>query len=322
VKIAILDDYQHVVASLDCYRLLQNQDVTILHHSEPDTAALAKQLTGVEALVLTRERTAITDALLPLLPALRLISQTGKISNHLDLAACTRHGVAVAEGVGLPIAPAELTWALLMNVLRQIPQAIAGMQKGEWQTNLGTTVYGKTIGIWGYGKIGKRIAGYARAFGAEVLVWGSETSRQQAIADGHRSADSKTSFFKQADVVSLHLRLTESTNGIVTAADLACMKPNAALINTARAELIAPGALLTALQNGRPGFAGMDVYEQEPVYDIHYPLLQMPNVVCTPHLGYVEQNSYELYFGKAFDNVLQFIAGQPQNIANPEVLKA
>ncbi len=321
MKIGILDDYQHVVSKLRCFSLLEGLDVTVFHTAETDVALLSAQLRHMDVLVLTRERTAITEALLAQLPNLKLISQTGKISNHLDLAACTKYGVAVAEGVGSPVAPAELTWALILNVLRQMPNAITGMKNGQWQVNMGTSVFGKTIGIWGYGKIGKRIANYAHAFDAHVLVWGSEASRAQAVEDGFASAESKAAFFAHADVVTLHLRLTESTKGMVTAADLALMKTTAALINTARAELIAPGALLQALQNGHPGFAGVDVYEQEPVYDSHYPLLQMPNVVCTPHLGYVEENSYELYFGKAFENVVHFIKGNPTHIANPEVLQ-
>lgn len=320
MKITILDDYQHVIQSLNCFPILAGQDIRILHHTEHDTKKLAEKIHDTEILVLTRERTIISKELLSLLPNLKLISQTGKISNHLDLAACTQYGVAVAEGVGSPVAPAELTWALLMNTVRQIPPAIEAMKKGLWQTNIGSTVNGKTIGIWGYGKIGQLIAGYASAFGAKVLVWGSLQSRQKAVNEGFESANTQTDFFSSADVITLHLRLNQATYGIVTASDLSAMKPDAVLINTARAELIEKGALLNSLKQGRPGFAGLDVYENEPIYDQNNELFTLPNVICTPHLGYVEKNSYELYFGKAFENVMNYINGQPTHIANPEVL--
>jgi len=321
MKITILDDYQNTIKKLKCFELLRHQDVQILNHTEKNPELLAEKLQDTDILVLTRERTEINEKLLSLLPNLKLISQTGKISNHLDLNACTKYKVAVAEGVGSPIAPAELAWALLMNTVRQIPQAIEGMKNGMWQINIGSMVHGKTIGIWGYGKIGQRMAQYAKVFGAKVLVWGSETSRQRAVEDGFERADSKEAFFQKADIVTLHLRLNESTYGIVKASDLLLMKENAALINTARAELIEHGALVKCLQMGRPGFAGLDVYEEEPVYDKNYELLKLPNVVCTPHLGYVEQNGYELYFGKAFENVINFINGSPTNIANPQVFE-
>jgi D-3-phosphoglycerate dehydrogenase len=320
MKIAIPDDYQHAVENLKCYSILEGCEVKLIHHTEKSAELLAESLKEAEILILTRERTEINEALLSRLPKLKLISQTGKISNHLDLAACTKYKVAVAEGQGSPVAPAELTWILIMNALRKIPQAIEGMKEGRWQVNIGTSVQGKTIGIWGYGKIGKRIAQYAKAFGAKVLVWGSEASGEEAMKDGFERASSKEDFFINADVVSLHLRLNESTRHIVKGADLALMKSSAVLINTARAELIEAGALLKALKTGRPGFAGIDVYEEEPVFDAHYELMQLPNVICTPHLGYVEQNGYELYFSKAFENAVSFIKGNPVNIANPEVL--
>lgn len=281
---------------------------------------LAATISDAAVLVLTRERTAITDELLDKLPNLKLISQTGKISNHLDLAACTKHAVAVAEGVGSPIAPAELTWALLMNTVRKIPQAIEGMKNSKWQINIGSTINGKTIGIWGYGKIGQRIAQYAKAFGADVLVWGSDNSRQKAIEDGFKQAHSKEEFFKTADVITLHLRLTNETFGIVKEEDLSLMKDNSVLINTARAELIEKGSLEKVLASGQNISLGVDVYEEEPIYDKNFELLKYDNVVCTPHLGYVEQNGYELYFSKAFENVINFINGKPTNIANPEVI--
>lgn len=320
MKVAILDDYQDVVKTLDCFQLLNGHEVLILNDTEKDPEFLAAKLKDVEALVLIRERTAITNKLLKHLPQLKLISQTGKIAAHLDVEACNRYKVAIAEGVGSPIAPAELTWLLIMNTLRQLPNAIADMKAGKWQTNIGTSVYGKTIGIWGYGKIGKMVANYAKAFGAKVMVWGSEQSRANAIADGFEAAHSKAEFFQNVDVVTLHLRLNKNTAGIVSANDLSLMKTTSVLVNTARAELIEAGALQKCLKAGRPGFAGIDVYEDEPIKNANFELLTMPNVVCTPHLGYVEKNSYELYFGKAFENIVNYSKGEATNIVNPEVL--
>jgi len=320
MKITILDDYQNAVQDLNCFKLLKEQNVQILNYTEKNSALLAEKLFDTSIIILIRERTNIDENLLKLLPNLKLISQTGKISNHLNIADCTKYKVAVAEGIGSPIAPAELTWALLMNTVRQIPQAIEEMKKGNWQTNIGSTIHGKTIGIWGYGKIGQKIAQYAKVFGAKVLVWGSETSREKAESDGFEQAISKEVFFKTADIITLHLRLNEKTFEIVKESDLLMMKKNAILINTARAELIEKGALLKCLKNGKPSFAGIDVYEEEPIYDPNFELLKMNNVVCTPHLGYVEKNGYELYFEKAFENVLNFINGNPTNIANSEIL--
>jgi len=320
MTITILDDYQNIIKELDCFAILKNQKVQIINSTEKDVKKLAQKLRDTNVLVLTRERTEVNESLLSLLPKLKLISQTGKISNHLNLADCTKYKVAVAEGIGSPIAPAELTWALLMNTVRQIPQAIDGMKHGKWQINIGSTIHGKTLGIWGYGKIGQKIAQYAKVFGAKVLIWGSEVSREKAIADGFDKAESKEVFFKTADIITLHLRLNEETHGIVKERDLLSMKENSVLINTARAELIEKGKLLKCLLMGRPTFAGLDVYEEEPIHDINYELLKLPNVICTPHLGYVERNGYELYFGKAFENIINFINGNPTNIANPDVL--
>ncbi|MGK4567769.1 D-2-hydroxyacid dehydrogenase family protein [Flavobacterium sp. 3HN19-14] len=319
MKITILDDYQNIIEKLDCFELLKGRDIQVLHETEKDSEILASKIKDCEIVVLTRERTEITETLLKNLPKLKLISQTGKISNHIDLSACNKYGIAVAEGAGSPIAPAELAWALLMNTVRKIPQAIEGMKNGKWQINIGSSIAGKTIGIWGYGKIGQRMAQYAKAFGANVLVWGSEASQQKAIADGFEKANSKAAFFENADIITLHLRLNENTHGIVRQTDLEKMKDNACLINTARAELIEKGALLNVLKSGKPISAGIDVYEEEPIYDKNFELLQFENVICTPHIGYVEKNGYELYFGKAFENVVSFIDRNPVNIVNPQV---
>ncbi|MGV0751494.1 D-2-hydroxyacid dehydrogenase family protein [Empedobacter brevis] len=321
MNIAILDDYQHAVPQLNCFELLKDFNVKLLDKTYQNPKDLAKEIQDAEILVLIRERTKIDDELLSLLPNLKLISQTGKISNHLDLAACTKYGVAVAEGVGSPIAPAELTWALIMNATRKIPQAIEAMKKGEWQTNIGSAIHGKTIGIWGYGKIGQKIAQYAKVFGAEVLVWGSENSRQKAKEDGYQAANSREEFFSISDVISLHIRLNEQTKGSVKFEDLKLMKREAVIVNTSRAELIEENALSKALSQNTPTYAALDVYEIEPIYDQTNEFLKNPNVICTPHLGYVEENSYELYFSKAFENAINFIAANPTNIANSEVLE-
>ncbi len=301
MRIVIPDDYQDSVRHLACFSKLAGYDVTIFHDTVTDPDALAERFRDADALVLIRERTAITDELLARLPRLRLISQTGKGTAHIDLDACERRGVKVAVGTGSPYAPAELTWALVLAAMRRIPQEAASLRAGGWQQGLGTTVRGRTLGIFGYGKIGTLVAGYGRAFGMHVIVAGREGSRSRAVADGFTVAGD---IFEQADVLSLHLRLTEETRGIVTRADLGRMKPDALLVNTSRAELIEAGALEAALRDGRPGLAAVDVYEDEPVVNAGHPLLALPNAVCTPHLGYVERDSYELYFGQAFDNIL------------------
>lgn len=325
MHIVILDDYQDAVRGLRCFASLSAHRTTVYTDTATDLDALVARLADADAVVLIRERTAIDDALLARLPKLRLVSQTGKISNHLDLDACTRHRVPVAEGIGSPTAPAELCWALVMAASRRLPQYVAELREGRWQqsrgTGLGRTLKGRTLGIWGYGKIGRLVAGYGRAFGMDVLVWGRDASREAAAADGFRAATDRAEFFAESDVLSLHLRLNASTRECVRFDDLSLMKPDAMLVNISRAELIAPGALEAALKAGRPGFAALDVFEREPILDADHPLLSLDNVVCTPHLGYVEQASYELYFEKAFANVLAFAEGAPQNIANPEVLQ-
>ena len=321
MTIAIPDDYQKIIRKLDCFALLKSHRVLTFPQYETDETVLAGWFKDAEILVLTRTRTKITDNLLGQLPKLQLISQTGKNAGHIDLDACNKHKVAVVEGSGNPIATAELTWALIMNGLRQLPQAIAGMKAGHWQTNIGMRVYGKTVGIWSYGKIGKRVAKYARAFGAKVLVWGSENTRILAEKEGFLTAASKKSFFQKSDVVTLHIRLKDSTVGIVKKADLLQMKPTALLVNTSRAALLEKGALLEALAIGRPGFVALDVYEEEPIFDKNHPLLLNPRVICTPHLGYVEKEGYELYFSIAFQNILDFLNGQYDAVVNPEVLQ-
>jgi D-3-phosphoglycerate dehydrogenase len=321
MKIVIPDDYQYATKELACLELLNSQDVQILGdlNKESDAAAV---LAEAECLVLIRERTQITAEFLQQMPHLKLISQTGKIARHIDLAACTAAGVVVVEGIGSPVAPAELTWTLILAAQRKLVQAVVDMQQGKWQTNIGRALHGQTLGIWGYGKIGRLIANFGRAFGMDVQIWGREASRQTALTDGYRACDTKEAFFETSDVLTVHLRLVNETIGTVTASDLAKMKPSSLFVNTSRAELVEAGALEVALQKGRPGFAALDVFPEEPIYDSNYALLQMPNVLCTPHLGYVEQKGYELYFGKAFENVLNFFSGNPTNVVNTEALRS
>jgi D-3-phosphoglycerate dehydrogenase len=318
MKLVILDDYQDAVRHLNCFKKLSQHQVTIYNDTVKELDQLVARLQEAEAVVLIRERTAITEALLARLPDLRLISQTGRGIPHIDLEACTRHGVMVSAGGGSPYATAELSWGLVLAAMRRLPQEIAALKAERWQTTLGLGLRGRTLGIFGYGKIGSLVASYGQAFGMDVLIWGREGSLSRAKAAGFKTTASQEALFEQADVLSLHLRLTDQTRGIVRASDLARMKPSAVLVNTTRAELIESGALVQALKAGRPGFAAVDVYELEPAVDD--PLLSLDNAICTPHLGYVEQDSYELYFGLAFDQVLAFEAGHPLNVVNPQIL--
>jgi len=332
VNIIILDDYQDAVRKLRCARRLEHLNAKVFTNTVKGIGQLAVRLRDAEVLVLIRERTQFPRQLLEKLPKLKLISQTGRVGSHIDLETCTRLGIAVAEGVGSPVAPAELTWALIMSAMRRLPQYIGNLKHGAWQQSglkaasmpanfsLGMVLKGKTLGLWGYGKIGQLVAGYGRAFGMQVVVWGSEASREKARADGHQAAESREAFFETCDVLSLHLRLVDATRGIVTTDDLARMKPTALLVNTSRAELVEEGALVSALNRGKPGMAAVDVFESEPILQGH-PLLRLENAVCTPHIGYVEQDSYELYFSAAFDNVINFINGTPTQLVNPEALR-
>lgn len=327
MKIAILDDYQDQVRQLACFKLLEGHEVKVFNHSAQGIGQLAIRLANFDALVLIRERTAFSAALLKKLPNLKLISQTGKVTGHIDIAAATAHGIAIVEGVGDPTAPAELTWALIMAASRRIPDYASNLRDGLWQmtstlpeqNRMGRVLKGRTLGIWGYGKIGKLVAGYGRAFGMKVVVWGREPSLQAAIDDGYFAATSRGDFFEQVDVLSLHLRLNQATAACVERGDLERMKPDALLVNTSRAELIAPGALEAALDAGRPGFAALDVFDSEPL-TANATLLRRHNVLATPHLGYVEQDSYEIYFRAAFENIVAYAAGTPRNVLNPEAL--
>jgi len=322
MKVSILDDYFDTLRTLPCFRKLDGHEVEIWNDHVDAVEVLADRLRETEALVLIRERTKISAALLERLPKLRLISQRS-VYPHIDIEACTRLGIVVSSDMhsGTPsYAAAELTWGLILAAMRQIPQQVAALKSGIWQTGVGRSLRGLTLGIYGYGRIGETVAGYGKAFGMNVLVWAREASRDRARADGYAVALSKEAFFEECDVVSLHMRLVQATRGIVTAADLARMKPTALFVNTSRAGLVAPGALAGALERGRPGMASVDVFEQEPLADGHHPLLGMSNVVCTPHIGYVTREEYEIQFSDIFEQITAFYAGQPINVVNPAAL--
>lgn len=332
MNIVILDDYQDAVRKLDCASRLEPYQAKVYTNTVKGLGQLALRLKDADVVVLNRDRTQIPRQLVDKLPKLKLIVQTGRAGPHIDVAACTERGIAVAEGSGSPVAPAELTWALIMAAMRRLPHYIGNLKHGAWQQSglktgsmppnfgLGSVLKGRTLGIWGYGKIGQLVAGYGKAFGMKVVVWGRAPSRERAILDGYDAAVSQDEFFSQCDVLSLHLRLNDETQGIVRLEDLSRMKPTALLVNTSRAELIEADALISALNRGKPGMAAVDVFETEPVLQGHA-LLRLENCICTPHIGYVEHDSYEMYFGAAFDNVINFIKGTPTNIVNPGALQ-
>jgi len=332
MNIVILDDYQDAVRKLACAAKLEPFQAKVYTNTVKGLGQLSVRLKDADVIVLNRERTHMPRALIEKLPKLKLVVQTGRIGAHIDVNACTERGIVVAEGTGSPVAPSELAWALIMAAARRLPQYIGNLKHGAWQQSglkssgmpanfcLGTTLKGRTLGIWGYGKIGQLVAGYGKAFGMRVLVWGREPSRERAVLDGFEVTSNRQELFEQSDVLSLHLRLAEETTGTVRLEDLSRMKPTALLVNISRAELIEPDALLSALNRGRPGMAAIDVYESEPILQGHA-LLRLENCICTPHIGYVEQDSYELYFGAAFDNVVNFIKGRPTNIVTPGALQ-
>jgi D-3-phosphoglycerate dehydrogenase len=323
MNISILDDYFDTLRTLDCFAKLEGHNVTIHNDHVQDVDALAERLKDTEALVLIRERTQIRAPLLERLPKLKLISQRS-VYPHIDIDACTRLGIIVSSSqhADTPsFAAAELTWGLVLAAMRQIPQQMAALKSGNWQIGVGHTLRGKTLGIYGFGRIGAVVAGYGQAFGMKVLVWAREPAMAKARAGGFSTAASKAEFFEQSDVLSLHMRLVDATRGIVTADDLARMKPTALLVNTSRAPLIAPGALVDALRKGRPGMAAVDVFEKEPLRDVNDPLLTMDNLVATPHIGYVTRDEYELQFTDIFDQILDYAAGKPSNVVNPDVRK-
>jgi D-3-phosphoglycerate dehydrogenase len=323
MKVAILDDYFDTLRTLLCFATLAPFDVTIWNDHVDDVDVLAERLRDTEVLVLIRERTRITAPLLGRLPKLQLISQRS-VYPHIDIDACTRLGIVVSSNLHAgtaSYATAELTWALVLAAVRTLPAQVASLRAGRWQMGVGGTLRDKTLGIHGYGRIGSVVAGYGKAFGMDVVVWAREESRSRARADGYAVAESKEAFFERCDVISLHMRLVDATRGVVGAADLARMKSTALLVNTSRAGLIEPGALVDALRGGRPGMAAVDVFEQEPMQDAQHRLLLMDNVVCTPHIGYVTREEYELQFADIFDQIVAYAAGAPTNVVNPEALR-
>ncbi len=332
MNIVILDDYQDAVRKLQCAAKLEAYPAKVYTNTVKGIGQLSVRLRDADVIVLIRERTHLSRQLIEKLPRLKLISQTGRVGAHIDIEACSERGVAVAEGVGSAIAPAEMTWALILTAARRVPQYVANLKHGAWQQSgmkaasmpanfgLGTVLQGKTLGIWGYGKIGQLVAGYGKAFGMRVRVWGRPESRAKAVADGLEAVESREALFAESDVLSLHLRLNEETYNIVRLEDLLRMKPTSLLVNTSRAELLEPDALIAGLNRGRPGMAAVDVFESEPILQGHA-LLRLENCICTPHIGYVEQENYERIFGAAFDNVVSFIRGTPTNIVNPGALQ-
>ena len=322
MNISILDDYFDTLRSLPCFQKLAGHEVSVWTDHVDDEDVLAERLQDTEALVLFRERTAISGSLLAKLPKLKLISLRG-VYPHVDVEAATRLGIVVCSNLSADVpsyAAAELTWGLILSSFRQIPQQVAALKSGVWQMDVGQTLRGKTLGIFGYGKIGKLVAGYGKAFGLNVLIGGRAEAQQRAAKDGFAAAPSRQAFFESVDILSLHLRLTEATRGIVDAADLACMKPTALLVNTARAGLIALGALVDALRAGRPGMAALDVFDEEPLRDPKNPLLNMPNVICTPHIGFVTRDEFELQFSDVFDQVIAYTQGELINLVNRNVV--
>jgi D-3-phosphoglycerate dehydrogenase len=322
MRVVILDDWFDTLRRLPCFSKLAAHDVTVFNDHVDDVAELARRLQDAEALVLIRERTAITAALVDKLPRLQLISQRS-VYPHIDLAACTRRGIIVSSNLHVDtpsFAAAELTWALVLAASRQLPQQVDSLRRGGWQSGVGRTLRGKTLGVFGYGRIGSVVASYGHAFGMRVVAWGSENSRGRAVAAGMEATASQAELFSDSDVVSLHLRLVAATRGIVTAEHLGLMKPSSLLVNTSRAGLIAPGALVDALRHGRPGMAAVDVFETEPLRDPSHPLLTMSNVVCTPHIGYVTEEEFDLQFSDIFDQINAFAAGAPIHVVNPEAL--
>ncbi len=332
MNIVILDDYQDAVRKLACASKLENYQAKVYTNTVKGLGQLSVRLKDADVIVLIRSRTHINRQLIDKLPKLKMIAQTGPIGSHIDVQACTDRGIAVTEGVGAPTAPAELTWALILAAMRRLPQYIGNLKHGAWQQSglksgsmpanfgLGHVLRGKTLGVWGYGNIGQIVAGYGRAFGMQVMVWGSPSSMDKARQDGYPLATSREALFSESDVLTLHLKFSESTREIVTSNDLALMRPSALIVNTSNAELIEANALIGALNRGRPGMAAVDVFENEPILQGHA-LLRLENCICTPHIGYVEQSNYEAFFGAAFDNVTNFIKGIPSNVINPGALQ-
>jgi len=322
MKIAVIDDYQDAFRRMACFTNLAGHAIEIFNDTLTDPMRLAERLRDAECVVLTQQRSWIRRPLLEALPNLRLISQTGRVVAHIDLKACTEHGVMVcAGGKGRPHSTAELTWALILAALRHLPEEVQGLRQGRWQSTLGVDIFGKTLGIYALGGIGSIVANIGQAFGARILCWGRGVSLERARLAGYEVATTREEFFAQSDILSLHLPMVRETRGNITRADLARMKPTALLVNTSRAKLIEDGALVEALKAGHPGFAAVDVYEDEPIFDANHPLLELDNATCTPHLGFVTAQTYEIHYGLAVEQILAYLAGKPIHVANPDVLR-
>jgi D-3-phosphoglycerate dehydrogenase len=323
MKIAVIDDYQDAFRKVKAFAKLNGHEFVVYTDSEKDPVKLAKRFEGCEVVVLTQQRTFMPRAVIEKLPAsVKLLAQTGRNVPHIDAAACTERGIMIAASGGGNSSPTvELTWALILASVRNLPTEVNNMQQGRWQSTAGIGLQGKTLGVYAYGKIGSGVAKVGKAFGMNVVCWGREASVARARADGFGVATSREAFFAESDIVTLHLPLNKDTRGLITAADLALMKSTARIVNSSRAPLIAEGALVDALKKGRPGFAAIDVYESEPVLNREHPLVSMPNVICTPHLGYVTWETYELYYAAVVDNIVAYAAGSPTNVANPDVMQ-
>lgn len=333
MKIAILDDYQDAVRKLNCFSMLASHEVNIYNQFARGMSCLTSRMLEVDAIILIGNRTRVNNAFLDKMPRLKLICQIGPCGDHIDLAACTARNIAITEGQDTTVAPAELTWGLIIAAQRRIPQYIANLKQGAWQQaglksatmpqnfRIGKTLSGQTLGIWGYGNIGRLVARYGHAFNMKILVWGSKASRHRAVEDGYLAAESKEQFFASSDILTLHLRLLKETTNIVTMHDLALMKPDSLLVNTSRAELIQNGALAAAIAQGRPGLVAVDVFENEPILQGHN-LLRTENAICTPHIGYVEQNAYETSFSEAFKNINDFFTGNYSKVINSAVFQS
>ena len=321
MKVAILDDWFDTLRGLSCFSRLNGLDVTVFTDHLAEVDALAQRLHPFDAVVLFRERTAMSAALLDQLPNLKLISQRS-VYPHVDLDACNRNGILLCSNMvhgDNSFAAPELTWALIMAAMRKIPQQMNNMRAGHWQLGVGKTIHGRTLGLYGYGRIAKIVEGYAKAFGMNVIWWGSEDGRARAAADGKTIADSREAFFATPDVVSIHVRLKPTTKGMITSTDLGQMRQDAVFVNTSRAGLIEDGALLDALNAGRPGMAALDVFDREPITWDNDPIANHPNLICTPHIGFVTEDEFELQFADIFDQVAAFANGAPIHMINPQV---
>jgi len=323
MKIAVIDDYQDAFRKVKAVAKLQGHEIITYTDSEKDPAKLAQRFEGCEAVVLTQQRSFMPRAVIDKLPSsVKLLAQTGRNSVHIDAEACTARGIIIsASGGGNSSPTVELTWALILASVRNLPREVRNMEEGRWQTTAGVGLQGKTLGVYAYGKIGSGVAKVGKAFGMKVVCWGRDASTGKAREAGFEVAPSRAAFFAESDIVTIHVPLNKETRGLVTAADLALMKPTAHIVNSSRAPIIAEGALVEALKKGRPGFGAVDVYESEPVINHSHPLVGMPNVICTPHLGYVTWETYELYYDAVVENILAYCKGEPVNVANPDVLK-